>query len=246
MSNNHLNRAKKNINDEYYTRYEDVKKQLDVIDLSNYKKILLPCDTQESAFYKYLNDNKDKLYKNVEITLEEEEFRNRKFEDYDLILTNPPFSELKEFMEKVVNSNKDYILILPLVGFSKLQGYFGIVGKVFALNNINKFLIPDGSLKTAQANFWTNIRECKKIQRKLGAFKFIRADNGILNFNSMKDFLFYEAEKGKIKEQFYLPITLFLYDYSMFNVKVIEDRIKVNGKTQFIRLLVEYKEDINA
>ena len=41
--------------DEWYTRYEDVKAELDNYDLTGYK-IVCPCDGEQSAFVRYMRD----------------------------------------------------------------------------------------------------------------------------------------------------------------------------------------------
>lgn len=105
MSNKtNLDTARKNKNDEYYTYYEDVVKGLEpYIAYLKGKKILCPCDTENSNFVKYLiglgynvityhKTNGDKWYKPS---------------DYDVCVTNPPFSKIKDFY----NTYKDKPLI---------------------------------------------------------------------------------------------------------------------------------------
>ncbi len=57
MGNEHLQRAMKNKNDEFYTLYEDVQKGLEpMMKLLEGKKILLPCDDEKSEFYHFFQD----------------------------------------------------------------------------------------------------------------------------------------------------------------------------------------------
>lgn len=54
MGNKHLQRAMKNRNDEFYTLYEDVREGLEpMMKLLEEKKVLLPCDDETSAFYRF-------------------------------------------------------------------------------------------------------------------------------------------------------------------------------------------------
>jgi hypothetical protein len=59
MSKNaNLRNAKKAKNDEFYTRYEDVEAEvMNYKDQLNGKIIYLPCDSEESAFWKFFVDN---------------------------------------------------------------------------------------------------------------------------------------------------------------------------------------------
>lgn len=106
MGRNKLNLdlARKLKNDEYYTYYEDVVKGLEPYkDYLKGKKVVCPCDTEASNFVKYLNElgcevityhetNGDTWYKP---------------DDYDVCVTNPPFSKIKDFY----NTYKDKPLI---------------------------------------------------------------------------------------------------------------------------------------
>lgn len=54
MGNEHLQRAMKNKNDEFYTLYEDVQKGLEpMMKLLEGKRVLLPCDDETSEFYRF-------------------------------------------------------------------------------------------------------------------------------------------------------------------------------------------------
>ena len=64
MSSNNLNlrKAAKAKNDEFYTRYEDV--EAEVMKYKDYLKdkiIYLPCDSEESNFWKFFVDNYSSL-----------------------------------------------------------------------------------------------------------------------------------------------------------------------------------------
>lgn len=54
MGNEHLQRAMKNKNDEFYTLYEDVREGLEpMMKLLEGRKVLLPCDDETSEFYRF-------------------------------------------------------------------------------------------------------------------------------------------------------------------------------------------------
>ncbi len=99
-----LDNARRNKNDEYYTYYDDV-----VAGLGPYKeylkgkRVLCPCDTDESNFVKYLKE----LGCDVITYHKENGSEWFKPDDYDVCVTNPPFSKIKDFY----NTYKDKPLI---------------------------------------------------------------------------------------------------------------------------------------
>ena len=105
MSNNsNLHTSKKNKNDEYYTYYEDVVKGLEPYkEYLKGKRVLCPCDTDESNFVKYLKE----LGCDVIAYHKENGSEWFKPDDYDVCVTNPPFSKIKDFY----NTYKDKPLI---------------------------------------------------------------------------------------------------------------------------------------
>ena len=136
MSNEAVRLARTKKNDEFYTLYEDVEKELQ--HYKNFlinKKVYLCCDDTSSAFWKYFYNNFDSLqltslaastldgkyfYTDGEInlthTIETGDIRSDSIKSYilsscDIIITNPPFSILKEFLIFLTDTHKDFILI---------------------------------------------------------------------------------------------------------------------------------------
>ena len=139
--NANLNKAKKEANDEFYTQYEDIAKEIE-----HYKEhlkgkvIYCNCDIPHfSNFHKYFLDNfKDIELKQLIVTGYSKDgngkcsvYDGEKSTDYDLlgdgdfrgdecidmlqkadvIITNPPFSLFREFIKVVVDNHKDFIII---------------------------------------------------------------------------------------------------------------------------------------
>ena len=139
--NNNLHKAKKEANDEFYTQYEDIAKEIE-----HYKEHLkgkvvycncdIPCF---SNFHKYFLDNfkglelkklivtgyvkngngKCSIYDGEKSTdydlLGDGDFRGDECVDMlqkaDVIITNPPFSLFREFIKVVVDNRKDFIVV---------------------------------------------------------------------------------------------------------------------------------------
>lgn len=142
MSNKSLDNAKIKKNDEFYTQYEDIETEVTYFkDQLRDKIIFLPCDTQESNFYKYFKENFSSLdissLRATHLERESEhsfmvEFDGEKeaiipllsngdflgeevqniISSSDVIVTNPPFSLWKEFIDIIINSNKKFFSLL--------------------------------------------------------------------------------------------------------------------------------------
>ena len=139
--NTNLHKAKKEANDEFYTQYEDIAKEIE-----HYKEhlkgkvVYCNCDIPYfSNFHKYFLDNfKELELKKLIVTgyvkngngrcsiydgekstdydlLGDGDFRDDECIDMlqkaDVVITNPPFSLFREFIKVVVDNNKDFIVV---------------------------------------------------------------------------------------------------------------------------------------
>ena len=139
--NTNLHKAKKEANDEFYTQYEDIAKEIE-----HYKEhlkgkvVYCNCDIPHfSNFHKYFLDNfKELELKKLIVTgyvkngngkcsiydgetstdydlLGDGDFRGDECVDMlqkaDVIITNPPFSLFREFIKVVVENEKDFIIV---------------------------------------------------------------------------------------------------------------------------------------
>lgn len=96
---------RKTQDDEFYTRYEDVVRELHKYDLRG-RKIICPCDTRESNIYKYL---KHCYY---DVKCDSKEWRKVDYSKFDLVITNPPFSQVREFLQFLIDIKIDFIIIV--------------------------------------------------------------------------------------------------------------------------------------
>ena len=139
--NSNLHKAKKHKNDEFYTRYEDIAKELQhYSDQFKGKTVLLNCDNPKySQFWQYFKDNFDTLELEklvathyvesgnscaVELTTSGEvytelqgsgDFRSAEVVHYleqaDIVVTNPPFSLFREFVAQLLEYDKRFLII---------------------------------------------------------------------------------------------------------------------------------------
>lgn len=141
MSNESLGNAKIKKNDEFYTQYQDIESEIKYfVDQLRGKSILLPCDTEESNFYKFFKtnfstfglsalrathlDRENEHSFAIEYNGKEEvsfplssngDFFSQEIRtmisSFDIIITNPPFSLWKEFIDVIIDSGKKFLLI---------------------------------------------------------------------------------------------------------------------------------------
>ena len=106
--NTHLKNAEYRKDDEFYTRYEDIEKELDSYDWSN-KIIGCPADSEESEFINFFKTRAKKVIYWQEI------FDEEKYKEVDVIVTNPPFSEYGKYLKTLKELNKPFYLVAPKV-----------------------------------------------------------------------------------------------------------------------------------
>lgn len=132
--------------DEFYTMYKDVVRELHKYDLRG-KKIICPCDTKESNIYRYLKD----CYYNVKCDCKE--WRNIDYSKYDLVITNPPFSQVREFIRYLIGCKIDFIIVISdvLCWSLKNKNVFGI--DLYRGKDMHYFIRPDGQLSEVHARW---------------------------------------------------------------------------------------------
>ena len=99
--NNKINYLTKNYkSDEWYTPIEVIKYMETLVDKS--KKIICPFDTEKSNFVKIFNNSIHNIT----------DFMEKDYE-YDICITNPPFSLRDKVIKKCLDNKKDLIIIFP-------------------------------------------------------------------------------------------------------------------------------------
>lgn len=180
-------------NDEFYTRYEDVKTECDNYRSHFFNKIIYcNCDTANSAFVRYFSELKDKgLIRDIWFSggLGGADFRSpesiERLKQADLIITNPPFSLFREFMDLLIQYDKKFLVIgnfnavkykniFPLIKENKLwigtRPFGGAISMIFnvpdekQLIESGKHYIMLGGKAMAQipATWFTNLYHAKQ------------------------------------------------------------------------------------
>ena len=155
MKNKNLNAAKNTKNDEFYTQLIDIEKEL-----KHYKKhfknkvVYCNCDTSESNFVKYFKTNfiglglKELYHTSIQEGID---FRSKEsikiLKEADIVITNPPFSLFREYVNQLIEYNKKFLIIgtwhaitykeiFPLIKANKM--WIGINSN----RNFSGFIVP--------------------------------------------------------------------------------------------------------
>ena len=206
--------------DEFYTKLEDIRAECDRhADSFRGKNILCPCDGSGSNFIKYFEDNFDRFelaslvgvqcnlgglgmmyVKNPGTPPEisplaySAVFQSpavlKLLRACDVVVTNPPFSLFRSFVEHIVRFRKKFLLLgnMATIGSKEIEylvmsqqlwfGYFGCSAMEFTLPDhyqrwMREEMRPDGSVQkyaTVSSLIWaTNLPVHKKLGHELTA-----------------------------------------------------------------------------
>lgn len=106
----------------------------------------------EIVIYIYLKD----CYYDVQC--DSKEWRNIDYSKYDIVITNPPFSQVREFIRYLMEIDIDFIIIVSDVlrySISKGKVDFGI--PLYKGKDAQKFHRPDGSIKAIHCGWISTI-----------------------------------------------------------------------------------------
>lgn len=173
MSNTSLNKSKAAKNDEYYTRLEDIEKEL--VYYSPYlkgKKVYCNCDSEASMFWTYLTTNYESLglkgltathydpngtYKldyingqTVKTAVSGDGSYNSPtskaiLKEADIVITNPPFSLFRDYIDTI--KEKDFIIVgsINAVTYKSVFPLYKAGRIRTGHTTLSRFITPDGT-----------------------------------------------------------------------------------------------------
>lgn len=98
--------------DEQFTPKETVECLLPYIQHHKNKVIWCPFDKEESQFVKVLNKNGfTVLYSHIDY---KQDFLNYEPDNWDIIISNPPYKNKRVFWERCLSFNKPFCLLMPV------------------------------------------------------------------------------------------------------------------------------------
>ena len=271
-SNNRLFLAKKIKNNEFFTRNVDIQKEIKYYQKNFENKVVL-CNCNDglnSEFWKYFynNFNKLKLKKLIAISYGDNatvfEYdgndiimtklnNNGSFKSFesiqylrqsDIVVTNPPFSKFREFINLLIDFNKKFLIIghLTAIVHNNTFNYFK-ENKIWLGYNIDMHFRKNNILKSSVPCLWyTNLNHNYTpppllLTKKYSPKKYPKYDNyNAINVNKTKD----------IPKDYYddmgVPIS-FIYKWNPDQFKLVDTLIPKNykGNKSFWRLIIKRK-----
>ena len=176
-SNKNLADALRAKDDEFYTTTETIEKELRNYDWTG-KKVFCPCDYENSNFVSYFRRlGVDVRFRRnpfpVRLDLLGNPIKDRTFEtddEYwdgvnwsDVVVTNPPFSKFRDFIDILIASGKKFLVLGSNVACN-FKNVFEYVqaGKLWAGYSCHfngEFIRPDGSTKKVPVTWYTNLEK---------------------------------------------------------------------------------------
>lgn len=195
--NINLNKARGRKNDEFYTKLSTIEDELQWYSLKG-KVVYCNCDDyRESNFYKYFKDNFHKLgikalyasnldignkafiahYDGVVEVVEEVVVGGFDSESSililnicDVVVTNPPFSLFRDFVDLLVEHNKDFIILGSLNAVTYKNVFPLIKGEFIKFGTKQgsiEYSTPDGSKTLGNTMWFTTLSHSKAIDIKI-------------------------------------------------------------------------------
>ena len=170
-----LSTGKFNIKDEYYTPKILVDAIIPYIP-SN-KIIWCPFDTKDSEFVKsFIQNGNSVIYTHI---WEGKDFFNYEPNEYDMIISNPPFTQKLKVLNRLYELNKPFAMILglPILNYQEIGNFF--INKSLQLLIVDKKVSFDGN--TASFN---NSYFCKDILPRDLMFTHLEHNNSKKNYKA--------------------------------------------------------------
>lgn len=285
MTVGHLHAARRHKSDEFFTRYEDIAEELRHYNLSNKKIYLPCDDYDESNFVEYFGDlivNEEFDGKEVVATsynphgsgkwfytcgegfqvgelCTNGSFQSHECQSYmadcDIVITNPPFSQARRFIEQIRLFQKDYILISPIFMLMYKTNWDDLMNERMHVGSVvSDFIRPDGSIEKAPALWISSIKPNYPKKNLIpdvpyNPTKYPKYDNydaiEVPRLNMIPQD--YPHEMG-------VPCTIFQCDFSNFDIighaRSLPKRhgtrasdLKLNGRYVFNRIIIKKKRN---
>ena len=200
-NNGNLNKAKAAKNDEFYTRLEDIEKELKHY-TEHFKGKVVYCncdDANRSNFFKYFSTNFQKLgvkkliatgYKengtgvvaiqkgnDIDIYDGNGDFRSEEciefLKEADIVVTNPPFSLFREYVVQLMQYGKKFLIIgnKNAITYKEIFPYIKNNELWLGITSVKDFIQPNGEIKKFGNICWFTNLEHSKRNEELILYK---------------------------------------------------------------------------
>ena len=201
QSNENLNKAKAAKNDEFYTRLQDIEKELKHY-TEHFKGKVVYCncdDANRSNFFKYFSTNFQKLGlkklitsglkdngtgivaiqkgDDIDIYDGNGDFRSEEciefLKEADIVVTNPPFSLFREYVAQLMQYGKKFLIIgnMNTITYKEIFSYIKNNELWLGITSVKDFIQPNGEIKKFGNICWFTNLEHNKRNEELILYK---------------------------------------------------------------------------
>lgn len=201
QSNENLHKAKAAKNDEFYTRLEDIEKELEHY-TEHFKGKVVYCncdDANRSNFFKYFSTNFQKLGlkklitsglktdgtgvvaiqkgDDIDIYDGNGDFRSEEciefLKEADIVVTNPAFSLFREYVAQLMQYGKKFLIIgnMNAITYKEIFPYIKDNKLWLGTTSVKDFIQPNGEIKKFGNICWFTNLEHKKRNEELILYK---------------------------------------------------------------------------
>lgn len=268
-NNGNLHKAKKAKNDEFYTQLSDIENELKHYQ-QHFKDKIVFCncdDARKSNFFKYFTQQSD-ILGIKKVICYSGDFRSMESIEYlkqaDIVVTNPPFSLFRDYLDTLITYNKEFIIIgnknaitykevFPLIKENKLWLGFTYPQKFYVSDDYEaKNVIVENGIKYAtfgNIGWFTNVNHSKRneelmLYKHYNPEEYPQYDNyNAINVDKVNDIPYdYDGVMG-------VPIT-FLDKYNPKQFEIVAQMANtnidefnygypfINGKRKYARILI--------
>ena len=256
QSNGNLNKAKAAKNDEFYTRLQDIEKELKHY-TEHFKGKVVYCncdDANRSNFFKYFSTNYQKLGlkklitsglkdngtgvvaiqkgDDIDIYDGNGDFRSEEciefLKEADIVVTNPPFSLFREYVAQLMQYGKKFLIIgnMNAITYKEIFSYIKNNELWLGITSVKDFIQPNGEIKKFGNICWFTNLEHNKRNEELILYKHY-------NPTEYPKYDNYDAiEVSKVAE---IPM-----DYEVEKIVTEEELNKLKEKGFIIEIIEEY------
>ena len=200
-NNGNLHKAKAAKNDEFYTRLEDIEKELKHY-TEHFKGKVVYCncdDANRSNFFKYFSTNFQKLGlkklitsglkdngtgvvaiqkgDDIDIYDGNGDFRSEEciefLKEADIVVTNPPFSLFREYVAQLMQYGKKFLIIgnMNAITYKEIFPYIKNNELWLGITSVKDFIQPNGEIKKFGNICWFTNLEHNKRNEELILYK---------------------------------------------------------------------------
>lgn len=141
----------KGLNDERYTKKEGVLPLLKFLKPFKNKVVWCPFDTSESEFVKVFTENGFQVtYSHIDYG---QDFFSYEPKNWDVLISNPPFTNKKGIVERALSFNKPFALLLPITWLNDAAPAQLFKDRNFQILSFDRRMTFKNSPKGKQINF---------------------------------------------------------------------------------------------